>query len=89
MKKTNFFNRHLVDTGENYFEHFLFAFTTAMWIIITGVILIIHAFFPFLFRVTASSSIKKVSEVMQKRRDVLMKRIEDRTQGNLDDEDDE
>ncbi|MFK5283229.1 DUF6356 family protein, partial [Lacticaseibacillus paracasei] len=29
MKKVNFFNRHLSQTGENYFEHFLFAFTTA------------------------------------------------------------
>ncbi len=80
MEKTNFFNRHLVETGENYFEHFLFAFATAMWILLTGVILIIHAFFPFLFRVTSSSSIKKVSEVMQKRRGVLMDRIAARSE---------
>ncbi len=79
MKKTNFFNRHLVETGENYFEHFLFAFATSMWILLTGVILVIHAFFPFLFRVTASSSIRKVSEVMQKRRDVLTNRIDARS----------
>lgn len=78
MEKTNFFNCHLVETGENYFEHFLFAFAMALWILLTGIILLCHAFFPFLFRVTASSSVKKVYEVMQKRRDVLMERIEAR-----------
>lgn len=78
MEKTNFLNRHLVETGENYFEHFLFAFAISMWILLTGVVLICHAIFPFLFRVTASSSIRKVNEVMQKRREVLMSRIEAR-----------
>ena len=76
MQKVSFLNRHLVETEENYFEHFLFAFAISMWILLTGFILMCHAFFPFLFRVTASSSIRKVSEVMQKRREVLMERIE-------------
>lgn len=78
MKNTNFFNRHLVDTGENYFEHFLFAFSMAMWILLTGMVLVIHAFFPFFFRLTSSSSIKKVAEVMEKRRMALIERIEGR-----------
>ena len=86
MTKTNFLNRHLVETGENYFEHFLFAFTTSMWIVISGLILFCHAFCPFIFRITASSSIKKVNEVMQKRRDMLMARIEARAKEESTDE---
>ncbi len=83
MEKINFFNRHLVETGENYFEHFLFAFATAMWILITGAILVVHSICPFLFCVTSSTSIRKVNEVMQKRRAVLAKRIEDRNKEAL------
>ncbi len=83
MEKVNFFNRHLVQTGENYFEHFLFAFAMAMWILLTGFILIVHAFCPFLFRLTASSSIKKLHEVMHKRRDHLISRINS-TSKNVD-----
>lgn len=86
MEKINFFNRHLVETGENYFEHFLFAFATAMWILLTGAILIIHSFCPFLFCVTSSSSIKKVNEVMQRRRDVLAARIAARKQEASDED---
>ena len=89
MKKSNFFNRHLVESGENYFEHFLFAFATSMWILLTGVILICHAFFPFLFRVTASSSIRKVNEVMQKRRDMLADRVEARAKEQIIETDEE
>lgn len=87
MEKTNFFNHHLVDTGENYFEHFLFAFVTALWIMLTSVILICHAFFPFFFRLTASNSIRKINEVMQKRRDLLMARIDARSQDKKSAED--
>ena len=76
MEKANFFNHHLVESGENYFEHFLFAFTTAMWILLTGVIMICHAIFPSFFTTTGSSNIKKINELMQKRKEMLMARIE-------------
>lgn len=74
MKKANFFNQHLIETNENYFEHFLFAFTTGMWIFITGLILITHAIFPFIFLSTTSKNIKKINLVMQKRWELLLER---------------
>lgn len=74
MKKTNFLNCHLVETGENYFEHFLFAFLISMWLLITSVILFFHAIVPCSFTFTASNSIKKANEVMQKRAQKLLDR---------------
>ncbi|NBV05673.1 MAG: hypothetical protein EBS06_00350 [Proteobacteria bacterium] len=88
MKKANFFNRHLIESDENYFEHFLFAFATAMWILFVGMVLTCHAICPFIFKFTASSNIKKINEVMQKRREKLMSKIAaNASQSNLDKED--
>lgn len=75
MKKGNLFNRHLNETGENYFEHFLFGFTTAMWLTMAGIILFLHSIFPFIFPTTASKHVKKINEVMQKRVAMLIERI--------------
>jgi hypothetical protein len=81
-------NCHLKETGENYFEHFLFAFATAMWILFTGMVLVCHAICPFIFKVTASGNIKKINEVMQRRREKLMARIAARaTQSDSNNED--
>ena len=74
MKKINFFNRHLSQTGENYFEHLMFAFPTAMWIAIVSLALIIHSILPFIFTATASKNIKKINEIMQRRLAVLNER---------------
>lgn len=67
MKRTNLLNRHLVETGENYFEHLLFAFVISMWLFVTAIVLFCHTVFPFLFTSTASNNVKKINEVMQKR----------------------
>ena len=45
----NFFTRHLRESSENYFEHFLFTFATALWLVGTGLVLLCHAIFPFIF----------------------------------------
>lgn len=74
MKKANFFNRHLTETGEDYPEHFIFASTTALWIAMTSLILITHAIFPFIFTTTTSANIKKINERMQKRVMALLAR---------------
>ncbi len=74
MKKTNFFTCHLSEAGENYFEHFLFTFTTALWTTVVSFILFCHAFFPFLFTFTASNNVKKIDQIMQKRVQMLMER---------------
>lgn len=74
MKRANFFNRHLIETGENYFEHFLFAFIVSMWLFLTSIVLLCHTIFPFVFQVTASSNVRKINEVMQKRAQKLTDR---------------
>lgn len=74
MAKINPLNRHLIETGENYFEHFLFAFSTAMWILAVSLVLTVHSIFPFFFTTTASRNIRKINEVMQKRVAKLMER---------------
>ena len=75
MKKTNFFNRHLIETGENYFEHLLFAFIVSMWLFLTSIALLCHAILPFIFTVTTSGNIRKINEVMQKRAQKLINKI--------------
>ena len=74
MQKTNFFNRHLTETGENYIEHFIFAAGTALWIAMASVILMAHAILPCIFTTTTSANIKKINERMQKRVMVLLER---------------
>jgi len=74
MKNVNFFNRHLTETGENYFEHFLFAFTTSMWLLMASLILCCHAILPFIFTTNTSKHVKKINQVMQKRVEMLMER---------------
>ncbi|MBU6339502.1 MAG: hypothetical protein KGQ36_06010 [Rickettsiales bacterium] len=72
MKRTNFLNRHLVETGENYFEHLLFAFLISMWLFVTSIILFCHSILPCSFTFTASNNIKKINEVLQKRAQKLL-----------------
>ncbi len=67
MKKTNFFNRHLCETKENYLEHFLFTFSLSLWLLVAGITLLIHSFIPFAFVHNTSKHIKKINDVMQKR----------------------
>lgn len=74
MKKINFLNRHLSETGENYLEHFLFAFSIAMWTLVAGIIFLFHAIFPFVFTIGGSWHIKKINEVVQKRFQFLSQR---------------
>ncbi len=67
MTKVNFLNKHLVEAGEDYLEHFIFASVTSLWIVMASVILMLHAIFPFIFTTTTSANIKKINERMQKR----------------------
>jgi hypothetical protein len=70
----NYFTRHLRESGENYFEHFLFTFSTAFWLMGTGLVLLCHAIFPFMFVFKASGNVKKINQVMQKRIEFLNER---------------
>jgi hypothetical protein len=75
------FQSHLRETGENYFEHFLFAFTTSMWLFLASIILLSHAIFPNIFTTTTSSHVKKINEVMQKRLAILNERRKNQEMG--------
>lgn len=70
----NFFTRHLRESGENYFEHFLFTFSIAFWLMGTGLILLCHAILPFMFVFKASGNVRKINQVMQKRIEFLIER---------------
>lgn len=74
MGKDNLFTRHLNQAGEKYFEHFLFAFSIALWLIFTAFSLMIHAILPFLFVFTGSNNINKINQLLQKRRNQLEER---------------
>lgn len=71
MKKTNFLNRHLDDSGETYFEHFIFSFTASLWLMLSGVTLALHAIFPFAFVARTSKHVHKINKIMQKRLSTL------------------
>ncbi len=61
------FIEHCHDTGETYFEHLLFTVKTAGVLVYSGLALIIHGVFPFLFTTTASANIKKLNTTIIKR----------------------
>ena len=47
--KSYFFNKHLNDSREGYFDHLFFSLIICAWIFITFFALIVHAILPFLF----------------------------------------
>jgi hypothetical protein len=67
MKKIHFYNRHLIETGENYFVHFSFAAKSSIKLMMVSLILMIHAILPFIFLTTGSSYVKKINNQMQAR----------------------
>ncbi len=75
MKKSgSFLTNHLKEANENYFEHFLFAFSLAWWIIISGIIHLVHSIFPFLFPRVAVKYIRKINSIMQRRLEICKKK---------------
>jgi len=62
------FTEHPKSIGENYWQHFRFAFHISLECIKISVLAFIHAIFPFLFLTTASDRLEKIWEAIQKRR---------------------
>ena len=58
--------RHPGDVGQSYFQHLLFALIEAIRCIVVGILLIIHAVFPFVFDYIYSNHIRKASERISK-----------------------
>jgi hypothetical protein len=74
MEKSNFFKKHLDETGESYFEHLLFTFMMSLWLLLTSVILLLHSIFPFILAFNTSKHVSKINQVMQKRSGKLLER---------------
>ncbi len=60
---------HLDEVGETYWQHFAFAFRIGLVLAITGVLVILHAIFPFIFKSIGSDVIKKMYDLLENRGD--------------------
>ena len=68
MKINNPIKQHLIDTDENYIEHFSFAFKNGSRLILVASALIIHSVLPCFFKTTASKNVSKMNEIFNDRR---------------------
>jgi hypothetical protein len=63
----HFFLKHPHEAGETYFQHFRFTLGVACRITLTGLILLVHGFLPFLFTKTTSTRIAAINRIIQER----------------------
>lgn len=59
--------KHLKSVEEDYFEHAFFAIKWGLFLLITGLISVIHGFLPFLFPFVAPKNVLKLKKVMDER----------------------
>ena len=59
--------KHLEEIGETYWEHCKFALLFALVMIVTGILLVIHAFFPNAFKSAGSDVIKHMYAILEAR----------------------
>lgn len=62
------FKEHPDSVGENYFQHFAFAFHISLMSAKISIIAFIHAVLPFLFLNNASNELEKLIETIKNRR---------------------
>ena len=67
----NYFNHHLNDVGESYFQHLRHAIGFAATMAVGSIVCLIHALCPFLFRKTGSTIISKMYHDMVTHRNDL------------------
>ena len=58
---------HLKNTDENYFQHMSAALKISIQLFIGSIMAIIHALVPSLFTTSASSKIKQLNQLIEKR----------------------
>lgn len=61
------FTEHPASVGETYFQHFNYALSVGIVLFGLVIILIIHAFFPFLFKNTVSEWLSIIVDLMKAR----------------------
>lgn len=62
------FVEHPNSVGENYFQHFFFAFQISFLSAQISLIALIHAIFPFLFLTEASDRLEKLQQKIKNKR---------------------
>ena len=62
------FTDHPQRVGETYFQHFRFAAKTGLLLLMAGAACLIHSVFPFVFTRTASQTIQRIHNDLQKRK---------------------
>jgi hypothetical protein len=61
--------QHLKSVNESYFQHGFFAVKWGLFLVITGIVSIIHGFFPFLFPFMAPKNVLKLKKVLDDRKE--------------------
>lgn len=65
----NPFTKHPREVGLNYFQHFAFAFYVQFKLVVAILACFVHAFFPFLFTITASTIISNLDQKIAHRKE--------------------
>ena len=67
----NIFNNHPNSVGETYLQHLFKAFNFGYKLTVMSIQAFIHGIFPWCFEHTVSDKIKKLNDVLQKRKESL------------------
>ena len=59
--------KHLDEVGETYWQHFLFAMRFGIVMIIAGILLMVHAIFPNLFKSVGSDVVEHMHGILNER----------------------
>jgi hypothetical protein len=62
---------HLESVNESYFVHGSSALTWGFFLIFTGLVLIVHGIFPFLFPFLPASNIRKINKKLDARNEAV------------------
>ena len=61
------FTDHPKSNSRSYLQHFAFAISTSVLLIWTGIVGIIHAIFPFLFKTDTTDTIRYLNSEIRRR----------------------
>jgi len=60
--------KHLEDIGETYWQHFAFAIRFGFVLLLTGILVMVHAIFPNVFKNVGNSVVKHAHAILEARR---------------------
>ena len=63
---------HLKNTNQNYWEHFFFGVKWGAFLILTGLLSIIHAIIPWIFTFQTPKNILKIAKKVEKKHPELL-----------------